>query len=176
MYQKTDENAQMGQATAAVQQMQPPVSGSANEAQVYDNQKYAIVGIDGSYGLIDRQGILVVTPKYKSITILENGYFLGNEALYDVNEKRVIVNNNSVIFVPDGYFNAELLDNGLILVSNINKYGCKRWGCVNQVGTIIIPPLYHSLSYSAGLLLASICNDDDFLERTEKTELNIKAC
>ena len=32
MYQKTDENAQMGQATAAVQQMQPPVSGSANEA------------------------------------------------------------------------------------------------------------------------------------------------
>ena len=43
MYQKTDENAQMGQATAAVQQMQPPVSGSANEAQVYDNQKYAIL-------------------------------------------------------------------------------------------------------------------------------------
>lgn len=139
------------------------------KAPKIENQKYAIVGADGSYGLIDGQGKLVVNPKYKSITILENGCFLGNEVLYDVNEKRVIVNNNSVIFVPDGYFNAELLDNGLILVSNINKYGCERWGCVNQAGTIVIPPLYHSLSYSAGLLLASICNDDDFLERTEKT-------
>lgn len=140
-----------------------------DKPQKIENQKYAIVGADGSYGLIDRKGKLVIAPKYKSITILENGCFWGNGVLYDINERRVIVNGNSVMIIPDGYFNAELLDNGLILVSNINKYGCERWGCINQVGTIIIPPLYHSLSYSAGLLLASICNDDDHLERTKKS-------
>lgn len=137
--------------------------------QKIENQKYAIVGIGGLYGLIDKQGKLVIVPKYKSLTILEDGCFWGDDVLYDVNERRVIVNGNSVMFIPNGYFNAELLDNGLILVSNINKYGCERWGCVNQVGTIIIPTLYHSLSYSAGLLLASICNDDDYLERTKKS-------
>lgn len=145
-----------------------PPRNNCDKPQKIENQKYAIVETDGSYGLVDRKGKLVIAPKYKSITIHENGCFWGDGVLRDMNEKRVIVNNNSVIFVPDGYYNAELLDNGLILVSSIHKYGCERWGCVNQAGTIIIPPLYHSLSYSAGLLLASICDDDDCWEGTKK--------
>lgn len=138
-----------------------------SKGQKIDNQKYAIVSIDGSYGLIDRQGILVVTPKYKSITILENGCFLGNEALYDVNERRVIVNGNSVTFVPDGYIEAQLLDNGLILALSINEKGNLKWGCVNQVGTTIIPFIYSSLSHYEGFLLASICDDGDCIGRTK---------
>lgn len=140
-----------------------------DKPQKIENQKYAIVCVGGLYGLIDRLGKLVVAPKYKSLTVLENGCFLGSGVLYDVNEKRVIVNGDSLMFIPDGYVNAKLLENGLILVSSINKYGCERWGCVNQAGTIVISPLYHSLSYSAGLLLASISDDDDFWGRTKKS-------
>ena len=135
-----------------------------DKPQKIENQKYAIVCIDGLYGLIDRLGKLVVVPKYKSLTILANGCFWGNGVLYDVNEKRVIVNGNSVIFVPDDYIDAQLLDNGLILASSINENGVSKWGCVNQVGTTIIPFIYNSLSYSEGLLQACIC-DDYYLER-----------
>ena len=134
-----------------------------------ENQQYAIVGIDGAFGLIDRQGKLIVDPKYKSMTILENGCFYGNGVLYDVNERRVIVNGNSIIFVPDGYVEAQLLENGLILASSINENGVPKWGCVNQVIKTIIPFIYNSLSYSEGLLLASICDDDDYyLGRNKK--------
>lgn len=139
-----------------------------DKPQKIENQKYAIVCIDGLYGLIDRLGKLVVVPKYKSLTILANGCFWGNGVLYDVNEKRVIVNGNSVIFVPDGYLEAQLLDNGLILASSIDEKGWVKWGCVNQKGAVVIPSLYHSLSYSEGLLLASLCDDDDYLERNRK--------
>lgn len=139
-----------------------------DKPQKIENQKYAIVNAGGLYGLIDRQGRLVVVPKYKSITIHENGCFCGNGVLYDVNERRVIVNGDSVIFVPDDYVDAQLLDNGLILVSCINQIGCKMWGCVNQNDTLVIPPLYHTLSYSEGLFLASLCEDDDYLERNRK--------
>lgn len=136
--------------------------------QKIENQKYAIVNTGGLYGLIDRQGRLVVAPKYKSITIHENGCFCGDGVLYDVNERRVIVNGDSVIFVPDGYLEAQLLDNGLILASSIDEKGWVKWGCVNQKGAVVIPSLYHSLSYSEGLLLASLCDDDDYLQRNRK--------
>lgn len=139
-----------------------------DKPQKIENQKYAIVNTGGLYGLIDRQGRLVVAPKYKSITIHENGCFCGDGVLYDVNERRVIVNGDSVIFVPDGYLEAQLLDNGLILASSIDEKGWVKWGCVNQKGAVVIPSLYHSLSYSEGLLLASLCDDDDYLERTRK--------
>lgn len=139
-----------------------------DKPQKIENQKYAIVCVGGLYGLIDRLGKLVVAPKYKSFTILENGCFWGNGVLYDVDERRVIVNGDSVIFVPDDYVEAQLLDNGLILASSIDENGCKKWGCVNQKGTVVIPSLYHSLSYSEGLLLASLCDDDDILGRNRK--------
>ena len=131
--------------------------------QKIENQKYAIVCVGGLYGLIDRLGKLVVAPKYKSLTILENGCFWGDGVLYDVNEKRVVTNSNSVAFVPDDHVEAQLLDNGLILASSVNENGCPKWGCVNQVGTTIIPFIYSSLSYSDGFLLATIC-DDYYLE------------
>ena len=74
-----------------------------------------------------------------------------------------------MIFVPDGYVEAQLLENGLILASSINKNGVPKWGCVNQAIKTIIPFIYNSLSYSEGLLLASICDDDDYyLGRTKK--------
>ena len=145
-----------------------PQSNYYDKPQKIEKQKYAIVGIGGLYGLVDRQGKLVVVPKYKSITILENGCFWGNGVLYNINERRVIVNGDSVIFVPDDYVEAQLLDNGLILASSIDENGCKKWGCVNQKGTVVIPSLYHSLSYSEGLLLASLCDDDDFFGRNRK--------
>ena len=141
-----------------------PPSNYYDKPQKIENQKYAIVCIDGLYGLIDRLGKLVVVPKYKSLTILANGCFWGNGVLYDVNEKRVIVNGDSVFFVPDDYIEAQLLDNGLILASSINENGVPKWGCVNRVGTTIIPFIYNSLSYSDGFLLATIC-DDYYLER-----------
>lgn len=146
-----------------------PPRNYCDKPQKIENQKYAIVGTDGSYGLIDRKGKLVIVPKYKSITILENGCFYGNGVLYDVNEKRVIVNGNSVIFVPDGYVEAQLLDNGLILASSVNENGYPKWGCINQVGTTIIPFIYGSLTYSDVFLIASKCDDDDCLGRTKKT-------
>ena len=89
--------------------------------QKIENLKYAIVCVGGLYGLIDRLGKLVVAPKYKSLTILENGCFWGDGVLYDVNEKRVVANGNSVAFVPDDHVEAQLLDNGLILASSVNE-------------------------------------------------------
>ena len=145
----------------------PPINYN-DKPQKIENQKYAIVCADGSYGLIDRKGKLVIAPKYKSMTMLENGCFSGDGVLYDVNEKRVIVNGDSMMFIPDDYVEAQLLVNGFILASSINENGSLKWGCVNRIGTIVIPFIYSSLSYSEGLLVASIC-DDVYLDRTKKS-------
>ena len=49
------------------------------------NYKYAIVGIDGAYGLIDRQGKLIVDPKYKSITMIKKNWSKINEIWFNKN-------------------------------------------------------------------------------------------
>ena len=133
-----------------------------------ENQQYAIVGIDDKYGLIDRHGKLLICPKYRSLIIQSNGYFIADGSLIDINERRVLVKEDSVIFIPDDYRQAQLLDNGLIIASKYTNMGVERWGCINQVGKIVIPHDYKSISYCNGLLLVTMC-DNDWKESNKKT-------
>ena len=133
-----------------------------------ENQQYAIVGIDDKYGLIDRHGELLLFPKYRSLTIQSNGYFIADGSLIDMSERRVLVKEDSVIFISDDYKQAQLLDNGLIIASKYTNLGVERWGCINQVGKIVIPHDYKSISYCNGLLLVTMC-DNDWKESNERT-------
>lgn len=110
---------------------------------------YAIVGVAGKYGIIDNKGRLIIFPQYTSLTIQGNNRFLADGTLINSSEQKIVVKGESVLMVPGDYKKAELLDNGLMLVSKD-----KLFGCINRTGTIIIPMKYQSLSYRNNLLVA----------------------
>ena len=119
-----------------------------------DGLNYAIVGLEGKYGIIDNQGRLVIHPKYSSLLIQNNGQFLADGILINAFEQKILVKDNSVFIMPGDYDKIERLENGILLVSKNELFGC-----VNQIGTVIIPLKYRSLTYQNNLLIA-VCYDD----------------
>ena len=111
--------------------------------------RYAIVEVAGRYGIIDHKGRLIISPQYTSLTIQGNNRFLADGALINSSGQKIVVKGESVLTVPGDYETAELLDNGLLLVSKD-----KLSGCINRTGTVIIPMKYQSLSYRNNLLVA----------------------
>lgn len=119
-----------------------------------DGLNFAIVGLDGKYGIIDCQGRLVIHPKYSSLSIQNNGQFLADGILINAFEQKIAVKDNSVFIMPGGYDRIERLENGILLVSKNELFGC-----INQIGVVIIPLKYRSLTYQNNLLIA-VCFDD----------------
>ena len=115
---------------------------------------YAIVSIDGKHGLIDNQGRLTIPPKYSSLSIQNNNRFLANGMLINAFEQKIVVEDNSILMLSKDYDNIEILENGLLLVSKNELFGC-----INQLGTVIIPLKYRSLIYQNNLLIA-VCYDE----------------
>lgn len=131
-----------------------PPSYSWETPKKVDGLKFAIVGLDGKYGIIDNQGRLVIHPKYSSLLIQNNGHFLADGILINAFEQKIVVKDNSVFIMPGDYDKIERLENGILLVSKNELFGC-----VNQIGTVIIPLKYRSLTYQNNLLIA-VCYDD----------------
>ena len=119
---------------------------------------YAIVGNDGKYGIIDNHGRLLIQPKYLSLSIQKNNQFQADGVLINAYEQRIVGRNDSVLIIKEDYESVEMLDNGLLLVSKNNLFGC-----INQIGTIIIPLKYKSLVYQNNLLIAV------YYDETEET-------
>ena len=124
---------------------------SWNKPQQKEGLRYAIVGVDGKYGLIDRYGQIVIVPKYNTLTIQDNNTFIANETLINVFGQRIVAKDGNIVILPDGYENAEILPNGLLIVKKDDLYGC-----INKKGKTIIPFEYKSLSCFGNLLSATI--------------------
>lgn len=131
-----------------------PTRYSWEKPKKVDGLNYAIVGLDGKYGIIDNQGRLVIHPKYSSLLIQNNGQFLADGILINAFEQKIVVKDNSVFIMPGDYDKIERLENGILLVSKNELFGC-----VNQIGIVIIPLKYKSLTYHNNLLIA-VCYDD----------------
>ena len=96
----------------------------------------------------------MIHPKYSSLLIQNNGQFLADGILINAFEQKIVVKDNSVFIMPGDYDKIERLENGILLVSKNELFGC-----VNQIGTVIIPLKYRSLTYQNNLLIA-VCYDD----------------
>ena len=110
--------------------------------------RYAIVGVAGKYGIIDNKGRLIISPQYTSLTIRGNNCFQADGILINSSGQKIVVKDKSVLMLPGDYETVELLENGLLLVSND-----KSFGCINRIGTVIIPMKYQSLSCRNNLLV-----------------------
>ena len=117
--------------------------------------RYAIVGLDGKYGVINKDGKLSIKPIYKELSIRNDNNFIADGTLINVYGQRISVKDGVTVIIPEGYDDAEVLQNGLILV----KKG-QRYGCINKIGTTIIPIEYVTLKCSGELLSATLCDDD----------------
>lgn len=131
-----------------------PTTYAWEKPQKVDGLNYAIVGLEGKYGIIDNQGKLVIYPKYSSLLIQKDGQFLADGILINAFEQKIAVKNNSVFIMPGDYDKIERLENGILLVSKNELFGC-----INQIGVVIIPLKYRSLTYQNNLLIA-VCFDD----------------
>lgn len=159
-YSIVDFNGQSTSATSFDSVFCFGVSSSKTPSHSLDKPKtvnflnFAIVGLEGKYGIIDNKGRLVIHPKYSSLSIQNNGQFLADGILINILEQKIIVKDKSIFIIPGDYDTIERLDNGLFLVSKN-----KLFGCINQIGTVIIPLKYRSLTCHGSLLIA-ICYDD----------------
>ena len=131
-----------------------PTRYSWDTPKKVDGLNYAIVGLDGKYGIIDNQGRLAIYPKYLSLSIQKNGQFLADGILINGFEQKIVVKDDSVLIISEDYDKIERLENGILLVSKNELFGC-----INQIGTVIIPLKYRSLTYQNNLLIA-VCYDD----------------
>lgn len=133
-----------------------PTNYSWKTPKKVNGLNYSIVGLDGKYGIIDNHGRLVIHPKYSSFSIQKNGQFLADGILINAFEQKIAVRENSVLIMPGDYDKIEILENGILLVSKNELFGC-----INQIGTVIIPLKYRKLTYRNNLLIAGCYNDTD---------------
>ena len=115
-----------------------------------ENPLYAIVQKNGLFGAINSMGAIMIPPKYEELYCLNRNIFCANGTNIDSRGQKVVYSEGKIVRLPDEYSSGELLENGLILVE---KYG--RYGCINQIGEIIIPPEYRSFKISGNLVVAS---------------------
>ena len=131
-----------------------PATYAWEKPKKVDGLNYAIVGLEGKYGIIDNQGKLAIYPKYSSLLIQKNDQFLANGILINAFEQKIAVKDNSVLTMPGDYDKIARLGNGLLLVSKNELFGC-----INQTGNVIIPLKYNTLTYQNNLLIA-VCYDN----------------
>lgn len=134
-----------------------------------DGLNYAIVGIGGKFGIIDKQGRLTISPKYSSLSIQNNNQFLADGVLINAFEQKIVVKDNSVLIMSEDYDTIEKLDNGILLVSKN-----KLFGCINQIGSVIIPLKYRSLTCQNDLLFALLYDETE--DTYKRGVINFQDC
>lgn len=138
------------------------VSSSASNIYSWETPKrvdgliYAIVRLEGKIGVIDNKGRLTIEPKYSSLSIRNNNQFMADGMLINAFEQKIVVKDNTVLTIPEDYDKMAFLDNGLLLVLKNELFGC-----INQIGCVIIPPKYKSLIYQNNLLIALLHDETD---------------
>lgn len=126
------------------------------------NQGVAIVIKDNLYGAVTIGGYEIIPPIYDYISPFNDGYaeaiqkgecktldLSGKEFKNTVPEQKKDIKDNSLFATTEKYDSIERLNNGICIVSRDKKYGC-----INQIGSIIIPLKYESLVCQNKLLIA----------------------
>jgi len=126
------------------------------------NQGVAIVIKDNLYGAVTIGGYEIIPPIYDYISPFNDGYaeaiqkgecktldLSGKEFKNTVPELKKDIKDNSLFATTEKYDSIERLNNGICIVSRDKKYGC-----INQIGSIIIPLKYESLVCQNKLLIA----------------------
>ena len=71
--------------------------------------RYAIVGFDGKYGVINKDGKLSIKPVYKELSIRNDNNFIADGTLINVYGQRISVKDGVTVIIPEGYDDAEVL-------------------------------------------------------------------
>ena len=123
-----------------------------------ENPLYAIVQKNGLYGTLNALGATEIYPKYKDLYCVTRNVFCTNGINIDSRGLKVAYSEDKLVCIPDEYTSGELLENGLVLVQEYNKYGC-----INQMGEIVIPVEYNSLKVCKNLIIASRNKENNYL-------------
>lgn len=123
-----------------------------------ENPLYAIVQKNGLFGAINALGATEIYPKYKELYCVTRNVFCANGINIDSRGLKVAYSEDKLVHIPNEYTSGELLENGLILVQEYNRYGC-----INQIGEIVIPVEYNSLKICKDLIVVSRNKANDYL-------------
>ena len=123
-----------------------------------ENPLYAIVQKNGLFGAINSLGATVIPPKYEELYCVNRNIFCANGINIDSRGLKVAYSEDKLVHIPDEYTSGELLENGLVLVQEYNRYGC-----INQIGEIVIPVEYNSLKICKDLIIVSKNKENDYL-------------
>lgn len=109
-----------------------------DQAMDFQDNKLAVVTIDGMSGIIDASGKYIVKPKYNYI-----GEFSDNRAIVnDSKEFKVIDEKGTVLFKSDNYIG--YYQDGVAVFADLDKNSQWIYGYVDKQGKIIIKPQYKS--------------------------------
>jgi hypothetical protein len=146
------------------------------KGQKIDNQEMAkIVGHpvafekNGKFGLIDKNGLTIVSPKYDDIGEIIDGFAQIINKVSDKYLYGLIDEKGNVIF-PPRYENLEILSNGYISVKQNGLYGI-----IDKKEKIIIPFEYDYVGdYSEGLFVARKNQKSGYVNKKNEVVIPLK--
>lgn len=100
----------------------------------------AVVKKNGKYGFINRQQVMVITPKFEDVRLFKNNYAAVklNSGWYFINKQGQKITNTTYEAVSD------FDENGYAIV-----YKDKMYGIINEQGQHIVPVKYKKIQLSA---------------------------
>lgn len=120
------------------------------------NLRYAIVRKGEEYGAINSYGQIVLQPMYRSLLVDQGNTFIADRTLINLSGERIAARGDISIPVSPKYQYAEIINNGLILVKKEGLYGC-----INQIGTTLIPIIYLSLTCYENLAVVELYDESN---------------
>ena len=125
----------------------------------------AIVSSKGKYGIIDRNGAIVVEPKFDRIGSVAEGFSEGL-ATVTVNNKQGFINTRGEIVIEPKFDQVKKFSGGLATV-RVEKDG--KWGAIDRWGNMVIEPQFpHKLNFYNGLARVTIDEKIGYIDRTGK--------
>lgn len=116
------------------------------------NKNVLIVSSYVKWGVIDKQGKILVPLIYDGVFTSSNYDSVDNYFVVELNKKRGLVDIKGNLIIPFLYNNIKFLKEGLYAVEYW-KDGVDKWGCINDNKDTVIPFEYDDIMvYSNGLI------------------------
>lgn len=116
--------------------IQMPVIKSDEVCAVYDwefsgfTSDFLVFRHHGLYGVLDREGNVVIEPKYEQLELLQNPYY----AKASLNDRYGVIDVTGKVVVPIEYDYVGRMNEDVIIVMKDGKYGC-----FDKTGNIVVP-------------------------------------
>lgn len=121
-----------------------------------EDVQYAIVGEANKFGVINSFGQVVIQPKYRFLQVINSNQFFADGVYINLQGERIASKGKVTIPITNEYEEAKIINNGFISVKKDGLYGC-----INHIGSIIIPFLYQSLTFYEDLVVAELYDNLD---------------